>query len=146
MKVEGPGKTGKTQKGSKSDSAKKSGYNRFGSMVSSGEEAEGTSAAGGASGVGPAAALESLLSLQEADDSTSEEACARAKKRANDVLDQLEHIRMGLLLGGISGRALSDLSQLISARKDEVDDPDLREIMEEIDLRAQVELAKFGRS
>ncbi|MGM0422280.1 MAG: flagellar assembly protein FliX [Pseudomonadota bacterium] len=146
MKVEGPGKTGKTQKGSKSGGAKKSGDNRFGSMISGSEETESTSSAGGASGVGPAAALETLLSLQEADDSTSEEARARAKKRANDVLDQLEHIRMGLLMGGISGQALSDLSQLVADRKDEVDDPNLREIMEEIDLRAQVELAKFNRS
>lgn len=146
MKVDGPGKTGKTQKGTKNDAAKKTGDNRFGSMVSDNSAQSETPGAGGLSALGAAAALESLLSLQETDDSTSEEAEARAKKRADDMLDQLEHIRMGLLLGGISAKALSDLSSIISARKEEVDDPELREIMEEIDLRAQVELAKYNRS
>ena len=76
---------------------------------------------------------------------TSEEAKARAKKRANEMLDKMEEIRMGLLMGGIPQKSLQDLSRVIQSRKDEFTDPQLKEIMDEIDLRAQVELAKYQR-
>ena len=36
------------------------------------------------------------------------------------------------------------LSQVVQSRREEVDDPRLVEILDEIDLRAQVELAKLS--
>lgn len=146
VRISGPNKTGETQKTKKKDGAKKTGDDSFGTMVSGGGSASGTSGTAGASGLSPAASLEALLTLQEAGDTTSEEAKARAKKRANEMLDKMEEIRMGLLMGGIPLKALQDLSRVISSRKDQFDDPRLKEIVDEIDLRAQVELAKYERS
>lgn len=146
VKIGGPNKTGETQKAKKKDGAQKTGDSSFGSMVSDSGPASGASGAAGASGLSPAASLEALLSLQEAGDTTSEEAKARAKKRANEMLDKMEDIRMGLLMGGIPLKALQDLSKVIQSRKDDFQDPRLQEIMDEIDLRAQVELAKYSRA
>ncbi len=145
VRITGPNKTGETQKTKKKDGAQKTGDSSFESMVSDTGGTSGSSGAAGAGGLSPAASLEALLSLQEAGDMTSEEAKARAKKRANEMLDKMEEIRMGLLMGGIPQKSLQDLSRVIQSRKDEFTDPQLKEIMDEIDLRAQVELAKYQR-
>ena len=123
MKINGPGKTGKTQKGNKSGDAKKTGDSRFGSMISESGGTSGSQGSTGAAGIGSMAALDALISLQESSDSTSEEAKGRARKRANEMLDQMEHIRMGLLMGGVPVSALRQLADSVAARKDEVTDP-----------------------
>ena len=140
MKITGPGQTDKTQK---KDKPKKTGDSSFESMVSDTGGAKSSGGTGGASGLSPAASLEALIALQGMEDSTSEEARKRAKKRAGEMLDKLEDIRMGLLSGGISRQALTELSSLISEKRGQFDDPQLKDIVEEIDLRAQVELAKY---
>lgn len=105
-----------------------------------------TGEAGSAAGVTGAAsvhAVDSLLSLQEVDDATAR--ASKGKKRAEDMLDGLEELRDGLLMGTISPDKLSQLSRLAQSRRAQVDDPRLAEILDEVDLRAQVELAKLGR-
>jgi hypothetical protein len=47
------------------------------------------------------------------------------------------------LTGVISRDKLRKLTQVVSARRGEVTDPRLKEVLDEIDLRAQVELAKY---
>ena len=145
MKVEGPSKSGKSQKSKKSDSAKKTGDSGFSSMVSGNEGAGATTGKQGAGGIAPAAALDALLSVQEASDSTSEEARARSKKRADDILGYLDNIRMGLLTGGIAVKDLQDLAATVSKHREKMIDPELSAILDEIELRAEVELAKFDR-
>ena len=53
-------------------------------------------------------------------------------------------IRHALLSGGLPESRLNALSQVVQSRREEVDDPRLVEILDEIDLRAQVELAKLS--
>jgi hypothetical protein len=89
--------------------------------------------------------LDALLSLQVAGDGTSEEATRKAKHRASLLLAKLEHIRLGILAGGIPKSSLQQLSTMVSQHRAEVMDPVLGEILDEIDLRAQVELAKHDR-
>lgn len=64
--------------------------------------------------------------------------------RGNLILDQLETLRTNLLIGNIPPSSLSKLQELITQQKESCSDPALLELMEEINIRAAVELAKLG--
>jgi hypothetical protein len=89
--------------------------------------------------------MNTVLALQEAPDATRGRARKRAQERGNMMLDQLEEIRLGLLLGTIPMAKLEQLAQLVRAKREQIDDPKLLEILDEIELRAAVELAKLSR-
>jgi hypothetical protein len=89
--------------------------------------------------------MSTVLALQEAPDAAKGRAKQRSKERAGLMLDHLEEIRMGLLMGTIPMAKLEQLAQLIRAKREQVDDPKLLEILDEIELRAAVELAKLSR-
>lgn len=94
-----------------------------------------------ATATGPVA-LDALLSLQEMPTDLGDRASAR--RRGEDLLDALEELRLGLLRGGVSRETLSRLMQLASEQAAQSDDPRLSEVLQEIELRAAVELAKLG--
>jgi hypothetical protein len=82
--------------------------------------------------------------LQEVDDSG--ERRQRSRKRGDDLLDRLDEIRHGLLIGGVPRAALQNLSELVRARRQEIADPQLQDVLDEIELRAAVELAKYEQA
>lgn len=90
--------------------------------------------------------MAALLAVQETDETLERRARSRAKQRGDTILDQLEEIRIGLLLGTIPVAKLEQLAQLIRAKREQFDDPKLQGILDEIELRAAVELAKLSRS
>ncbi len=96
---------------------------------------------GAAAGVSVAAGIAGILSLQEVDDATASR--KRAVRRAETLLDRLDELRHGLLMGTLSRAQLGELALLVSQRRDGVDDPKLAELLDEIDLRVQVEIAKY---
>jgi len=53
---------------------------------------------------------------------------------------------LGLLMGTIPMAKLEQLAQLMRAKREQFDDPKLQEILDDIELRAAVELAKLSRS
>ena len=59
--------------------------------------------------------------------------------------EKLEDIRDALLKGYIEKEKLLDIAKLINDHKVESADPKLQEIMAEIELRVEVELAKLTR-
>ncbi|MCK5519224.1 MAG: flagellar assembly protein FliX, partial [Alphaproteobacteria bacterium] len=138
MKVENSDKTSGTRSASKLSAKKRGGDGTFDSMIHKAEETESQSPVARAASVG---ALDSLLALQEADGSTSEESNRKARKRASDLMEHLEKVRIGLLTGELPKNVLSQLAHTISTHRDKVMDPRLAEILDEVDLRAQVELA-----
>lgn len=140
MKVEGPGKTTGVTGASKS-APKKTGDDAFGSMVNDTEEPAAQVSVSKPTSV---SGLDALLALQEAESSSSEEARKKAKKRAADLLDELDKIKVGLLTGELPKSTIEQLARTIASRRDMIVDPKLAEILDEIDLRAQVELAKLG--
>jgi hypothetical protein len=83
-----------------------------------------------------------LLALQEVADATQSR--RRAVKRGNDLLDRLDEIRHGLLLGTISPDRLVVLARNLREQRANIDDPQLIAVLDEIELRAAVELAKLG--
>lgn len=87
-------------------------------------------------------AIQSLLSLQEVGDAATGR--SRGLRRAADLLEQLDEMRYGLLMGGLSRSNLQDLAQAVRQQREAVNDPRLAEILDEIELRAAVELAKYG--
>ena len=87
------------------------------------------------------ASLGSLLAVQQED--TPLERKRRAIYRADSLLDQLDDIRIATLEGRIGYNQISKLSESLKERLDPVDDDELQAILNDIELRAEVELAKF---
>ncbi len=95
----------------------------------------------------PAAVVQgvgTLLSVQEVSDPLEE--TRRAIERGEDLLDQLEGLRLGLLIGRFPKDSLQKILSMVQARSAGSIDPALAEILQEIELRAAVELAKLGQS
>ena len=95
-------------------------------------------------GAGPLAAVDTILALQGIEDSTSER--QRGVQHADELLKLLDEIRDGLLAGGISRLTLTRLALATSKRRETFADPKLQTILDEIELRARVELAKLEQS
>jgi len=93
---------------------------------------------------GPIAALDSILTLQGLDDSVSGRSKGHA--RGERLLDMLDELRDGLLSGGISMGTLNRLASAVSQRHDHFADPKLQIVLDEIELRARVELAKLEQA
>jgi hypothetical protein len=138
MKISGPGQI-------QSKSVKKAGARQgtsgtaFKKQVSTGDE---LSAATGVSGSAPIAPVDALIALQEVPDST--DGRSKGLMRADEMLDLLEEIRKGILLGAISLPNLRNLADMARNQKGNTGDQNLNAILEEIELRAEVELAKLG--
>ena len=69
-----------------------------------------------------------------------------ANSRAALILDRLEDIRQGLLIGAISKPRLEELAATIKETRDSALNPEMSDILDEIELRAKVELAKLEDS
>lgn len=96
------------------------------------------------SGVGPAQGIDALLAVQEVESAIDRDGNAsRGRQWGGEILDRLDSIRLGLLSGGISITELKNISVLISTQRASAKDPRLNEILDEIELRARVELAKY---
>jgi hypothetical protein len=93
------------------------------------------------SGPGPIAALDSLLALQGVGDATSGR--SKGLARGSQLLDMLDEVRDGLLSGTMPRATLSRLAHAVSQREDHFADPGLQSVLDEIELRARVELAKL---
>jgi hypothetical protein len=115
-----------------------------GGFVSHLEEPAAPGAAAGVSAPGAVAGVGAILSLQEVDDATAGR--RRAVTRAETLLDRLDELRHGLLMGTLTRPQLQELARLVRLRRDAVDDPGLLTVLDDIDLRAQVELAKYDVS
>ncbi len=102
---------------------------------------EGESAAPGAAPAVPPS--DALLSLQEVPDAVARH--ARARRHGEDLLDHLDELRLSLLMGRLSPGRIEALARAVAVQRDQVSDPRLAQILEEIELRAAVELAKLGR-
>lgn len=89
----------------------------------------------------PIAGLNALLAMQEA--SGPLERRKRAVRRAGKILDQLDKIKLALLDNGAgAANALSELAGAVQEARGDTTDPQLESVLNEIETRAAVELAK----
>lgn len=98
-------------------------------------------AAAGVSGGSPVSTVNVILSLQEVDDPLTGR--AQARRRGEELLDRLDELRDGLLAGRLSHASIAALAESVRARRIGSADPKLQEVLDEIELRAAVELAKL---
>ncbi len=136
-KVDGPGGVRGTQPVRKAGKTEKAGGANFSSHLA--DETSGTHGVSGASGIGGVSAL---IGLQEVDDATQRE--SKGKKRAQALLDEMDDLRLALACGTLTRAQLLKLSAAIQSEKTKADDPGLNQILDDVDLRARVELAKYG--
>lgn len=135
MKVErgrSVGSTGGTAKGGKSQ-----GSSGFADSLRVGEEAPVAAVSSSPILTG----IDAIFALQEVPDALAERKQALA--RGDQLLDRLDDLRQGLLVGRVSQDRMADLARLARESSAKVSDPKIREVLQEIELRAQVELAKL---
>lgn len=97
---------------------------------------------GGPSGPRAIGGIDTLLALQSVDEPT--ERRRRAVKKGRGALDALEALKLGFLCGTLDSVALGRLKQAASGLNEPTGDPGLDNVMAEIALRVEVELAKNG--
>lgn len=87
--------------------------------------------------------MDALLSVQEVGDATKGR--NRGTVRAQLMIDGLDDIRLGLLTGAIPRSKLAALLEVVREERDQAEDPKLSAILDEIELRVAVELAKLDQ-
>lgn len=102
-------------------------------------EAPGVVEAAGVSQVGP------MLAAQEVPGATEERSRGLLRHYGDDMLGHLDTIRHGLLVGAIPKEKLAALAYRMRQKRVACADPKLKEIIGEIELRAEVEIAKLTR-
>src|ERR1700756_1380892 len=85
--------------------------------------------------------IDALVAVEDMSDAATER--SRAFARADEMLDRLEDLKRGLLLGSIGPSKLADLARLAKEGSAQIADPKVREVLQDIELRARVELAKL---
>ena len=135
-KIDGPGSIRPAQPARKAGKATGADSAGFAKHL---DEADETGPAAGVSGVN---SVSGIYGIQEVDDATAH--ASKGKRRAVDILDRLDDLRIELLTGTISRDKLMQLLRIVNAQRHSVTDPRLKEVLDEVDLRAQVELAKHA--
>ena len=108
------------------------------SLSSAGPTAAG--AAASASSAGGVANVSALMALQGVEDVT--ERRRRAIRRGGGLLDRLEELKLALLEGEAGEGALDRLSRTLREERPIDVDDSLNALLDQIELRAAVELAK----
>lgn len=96
-------------------------------------------AAGGGMGIG---GIEALLALQAVDEPSDRTA---RLDHGHAMLDLLDELKLDLLGGSVSTSRLESLVERIARRPSRHPDDRVESVLDEIELRARVELAKLGR-
>ncbi len=108
------------------------------------DTASETHSTAGLSGPASLTAVDSILALQGVDDSTSGR--KRGVQQGEQLLRLLDEVRDGLLAGGIPRQTLNRLAMAVSSRGEGFADPKLQSVLDDIELRARVELAKLEQA
>lgn len=93
---------------------------------------------------GPVGSVEALVALQEAEGPL--ERRRRQVRRAGRVLDVLDELKLAMLSGESSVAAVQRLARAVSETREGTDDFRLEGVLDEVETRAAVELAKAEMS
>lgn len=121
--------------------AKKAAAGDFSAFLDTADEVEQTTAT---APMMPMQAVNNLLFVQQ---TGAEDAQQHAKKQAvqhgSNLLNMLDKLRLSILSGTVSAQLAYDLAQRARQHALDVQDPELQNLIEEIETRALVELAKL---
>lgn len=87
--------------------------------------------------------IDALLAMQGVEDST--ERRRRSVTRGRTALDVLDDLKIGLLAGSFDSTTVARLRTAAAELKTTSGDPGLDQVLSEIELRVEVELAKAGQ-
>ncbi len=91
----------------------------------------------------PLAALDGVLAAQEVPDPTEQR--RRAVRHGHSLLAELRELQLGLVEGWVPEGTLHRLAGLLDGLRPTVEDPQLDALLDDLELRAAVELAKLRR-
>lgn len=94
---------------------------------------------------GPVRTVDAVLALQESDDATERRARAQVRQYGESLLDRLDAIRHDLLMGAVPKSRLAEMAQSMRAHRARCQDPRLMDLIDDIELRCEVEIAKLTR-
>lgn len=132
--LKGPRPQTATRRSSAASSGSRS---TFATLLSTAEEeaASGTAA--------PSLVGSVMLPLIDEVDSEARRHRRQAVRHGSDLLDRLEEIRLGLLEGRISPERIGAMVQALRGPRSRCDDEALEALLADIELRAEVEIAKL---
>jgi hypothetical protein len=133
MKITGPYGPGPSAPG-------RSARASVGFAVAQGTSAGSTAPAQAAAMTSGVSDVSALMALQGVESAT--ERRRRAVRRGGGLLDRLDELKLALLGGESAEATLERLSHSLRETRPEDPDPDLTGLLDQIDLRAAVELAK----
>lgn len=128
--------------GKKRKAASADGPNFRAHLQTGSDSVQETAAPAGTAAISP---IQSVLAAQEAGDHEEADARRELFRHGDDLLDRLDELRHDILTGAVSRNRLENLTRRLRARRSTVTDPKLIEIINEIELRAEVEIAKLSR-
>lgn len=138
MRIIAPNSTNQTSAAKKKEKVGSS-DGSFGRLLSEASESDNASDAGA---VSPMVPMGGLIAAQMVDDNSPKK---QAIKHGNRLLDYLDELRHDMLLGRVTAQTADRIIQEIKQTRSAFTDPQLQEIIADIELRAAVELAKLGR-
>lgn len=140
MKIEGPDRSRKISDAKKSDKAGGADGD-FSAYLSAGvKKPQG----GGATQ--SIARVDALLAVQSVESPTERAARKRMQERGEGILKELDKLRHGLLTNSLTLGDIINVADVVASHRERIDDPKLVAILDEIDLRAQIELAKAKKA
>ncbi len=151
MKIKGSSSSSASLSKSSAGGKKSSGVGFAKSLRAVGS-ASSTTASASTSASSPILSINSILATQMVgavnNEDKKEEGTNKQKlvSHAKDILDDLDEIHKGIVLGLIPKAKLLDITKRLQNRKTSVKDSNLMGLIEEVELRASVELAKYNRN
>ncbi len=140
MRIEGPGAGNATDKTKRTQRGNGAAPGQFARTL--GAMAGGDDAAPPVAGAGAATGVEALLAAQDVTDESPGGRHRQAYARGREQLDALQQMHRRLVAGALSESELEALARASSEPRPSVRDPGLSQVLDEIDVRVQVELAK----
>ena len=109
------------------------------------KSAQGETPSASVAGSGMVGNVDALFSVQEVPNAVDPRSQKLLITFGEDLLRRLDELKLGILNGSMPKEQLTDLAQHLRQKRQSSDDLLLNEIISEIELRAEVEIAKLSR-
>jgi hypothetical protein len=87
--------------------------------------------------------VDALLAMQEVGDAPDRQARKQARDYGEDLLDRLKGVQDALLIGAVPKEDLMNMAKKLRAGRASIADERINSVLDEIELRVEVEIAKL---